>query len=80
MDLQNNHQYKQLKGPTIRPSKKLKKNPTTKQEHKKIKIKIEDENNHQNEREINANGKLKNQKTKNNNNEDKLETQILRKQ
>jgi hypothetical protein len=44
MDLQKNHQYKQLKGPTIRPSKKLKKNPTTKQEHKKIKI--EDEKKH----------------------------------
>jgi hypothetical protein len=27
MDLQKNHQYKQLKGPTIRPSTKLKKTP-----------------------------------------------------
>jgi hypothetical protein len=34
MDLQKNHRYKQLKGPTTRPSKNLKKNPTTKQEHK----------------------------------------------
>jgi hypothetical protein len=27
MELQKNHQYKQLKGPTIRPSKKMKKTP-----------------------------------------------------
>ncbi len=79
MDLQKNHQYKQLKGPTIRPSKKLKKTPqqnkNTNTKKKNLKMKMKK---HQNELENNANGKiLENQKE--NKNEERLETQILKK-
>jgi hypothetical protein len=79
MELQKNHQYKQLKGPTIRPSKNLKK---TRQQNKNTNTK--NKNNYCRWKETSKwTWKQckweKTRKPKKNLNDEKLETQILRK-